>query len=309
MNPSLPPSDHISVCVCTYHRNELLLRLLRNLAHQRTGELFRYSVVVVDNDANGHARETVAQMQAELRFDITYSIEPERTIPAARNHALRLADGNYIGIIDDDEFPPPHWLLRLYEGIQTFAVDGVLGPVHPFFTSPPPAWLVKSGLCESAAHRTGTLLHWSQTFTNNVLVKKDVFERHGLTFDLRFRTGGSDQEFFRQAMACGCQFIAIAEAPVYEIVPPMRWTRKYWIKRALVNGFNNRRYASYGMSRARQAFLTFKSAVGAAMYALMLPVCACLGQHRLLTCVEKGCWHLSRACASFGIELWKRRDF
>ena len=97
---------------------------------------------------------------------------------------LRLARGNYIGIIDDDEFPPADWLLRMYEGIQTFAVDGALGPVYPFFAGAPPAWLVKSGICELPVHRTGTILHWSQTRTGNVLVKKDVFEKHGLAFDL-----------------------------------------------------------------------------------------------------------------------------
>ena len=297
------------MCICTYRRNELLEQLLRNLARQRTGGLFEYSIVVVDNDAGGHARETVTRIQAELRLDVTYSIEPERTIAAARNHTLQLARGNYVGIIDDDELPPPDWLLRMYEGIQTFAVDGALGPVYPFFTGAPPAWLVKSGMCELPVRRTGTLLHWGQTRTGNVLVKKDVFNRHGLSFDPRFRTGGSDQEFFRQAMARGCRFVAIEEAPVYELVPPARWTRKYWIKRALVNGFNARRYTSGEMSGARQALLTFKSAVGAAIYALALPFCACMGQHRLITCLEKGSYHFSRACASFGIQLWKRRDF
>jgi glycosyltransferase involved in cell wall biosynthesis len=309
MNPLTSPADHISVCICTYHRNELLERLLRNLANQRTGGLFGYSIVVVDNDAGGHARETVARIQTDLNLDITYSIEPERSIPAARNHGLRLARGNYIGIIDDDEFPPPHWLLRMYEGMQAFAVDGVLGPVHPFFSGSPPAWLVRSGLCELPVYRTGALLHWSQTRTGNVLVKRDVFDRHGLQFDPRFRTGGSDQEFFRQAMARGCRFVAIEEAPVFEVVPPARWTRKYWMKRALVNGFNARRYASTGTSRARQGFLTFKSAVGGTIYALALPLCACLGHHLMIICLEKGCYHLSWACASFGIELWRRRDF
>jgi glycosyltransferase involved in cell wall biosynthesis len=286
-----------------------LERLLRNLARQRTGGLFEYSIVVVDNDAGGHARETVARIQAELSLDVTYSIELEHTIPAARNHALRLARGNYIGIIDDDEFPPPEWLLRMYEGIQTFAVDGALGPVYPFFAGAPPAWLVQSGICELPMYRTGTLLHWSQTRTGNVLVRKDVFDGHDLAFDPRFRTGGSDQEFFRQAMARGCRFVAVEQAPVYEVVPPARWTRKYWVKRALVNGFNARRYASGGMSKVPRALLTFKSAVGAAIYALALPFCACMGQHRLIVCLEKGSYHFSRACASFGIQLWKRRDF
>jgi hypothetical protein len=142
-----------------------------------------------------------------------------------------------------------------------------------------------------------------------VLVKKEVFDRNGLQFDSRFRSGGSDQEFFRQAIARGCRFVAVEEAPVYEVVPPVRWTRKYWIKRALVNGFNARRYATAAMSRGRQAVLTLKSAVGFATYAFALPLCACLGQHRLVICLEKCCYHLSRACASFGIELWKQRDF
>lgn len=309
MPPSTDSRDHISVCVCTYRRNELLERLLRNLAIQKTNGFFEYSIVVVDNDECGHARETVARIKDELILDITYSIEPERTIPSARNHALKLARGNYIGIIDDDEFPPPDWLLRMYEGIQTFSVDGALGPVYPFFNSSPPAWLVKSGMCELPAYRTGTLLDWSQTRTGNVLVKKDVFERHGLVFDVRFRTGGSDQEFFRQAIQLGCRFVAIQEAPVFEVVPKSRWTRKYWIKRALVNGFNARRYALRSMSRKRQALLTLKSAIGAMAYAAMFPVCAVMGEHRLMICLEKGCYHLSRACASFGIELWKRRDF
>ena len=67
-----------------------------------------------------------------------YGIEPEQTIPAARNHALRLARGNYIGIIDDDEFPPPHWLITMYRAIHAFDVDGALGPVHPFFEETAP---------------------------------------------------------------------------------------------------------------------------------------------------------------------------
>lgn len=309
MNSPAQLPDHISVCVCTYRRNDLLERLLRNLAAQQTGGLFGFSTVVVDNDAGGFARETVARLQAELHWDASYAIEPERTIPAARNHALRLARGNYIGIIDDDEFPPPHWLLRMYEGIRTFAVDGALGPVYPFFASAPPSWLVKSGLCDLPAYRTGTLLHWSQTRTGNVLVKKEVFDKHGLAFDRRFRTGGSDQEFFRQAMARGCRFVAIKEAPVYEVVPPARWTRKYWIKRAMVNGFNAKKYADAGMSPARQTALALKSMVAVPIYALATPVCACLGHHRLMNCLEKGCYHLSRAGASFGIQLWKKRDF
>ncbi len=300
--------DHIAVCVPTCRRTGLLTRLLRNLARQRTGGLFDYSVVVVDNDPGGAARDVVTRSATELGLDVTYEIEPEPGIPAVRNHALRVARGNYIGIIDDDEFPFTDWLIKLYEGIQVFGVDGALGPIYPFFDQAPPTWLVRSGLCELPKWRTGTLLHWNQTRTGNALVKREVFDKHGLLFDTRFKTGGSDQDFFRRAMARGYRFVAVEEAPVYEVVPPARWTRKYWIKRALVNGFNARRYA-LDMSLARQAGLTARSLGAALVYTAALPLCACLGQHRLIRCAEKGAYHLSRACASFGIELWKRRDF
>jgi glycosyltransferase involved in cell wall biosynthesis len=301
--------DHISVCVCTYNRNELLERLLRNLAIQRTEGMFEYSIVVIDNDKNGHAKEIISKIKNELNLDLIYEIEPEKGIPPARNHAVRIAKGNYIAFIDDDEFPPPYWLLKMYEGIKTFNVDGVLGPVYPYFDESPPSWLIKSGLCELPSYRTGTLLHWSKIFTNNVLVKKDIFTKYKLIFDHNFRTGGSDQELFRQAMKSGCKFIAIKEATVYEVISPKRWTRKYWIKRALVNGYNNRKYTLENKNKTWDLLLSLKSAIAVIIYTLILPICFFLGNHKFIVCIERCCWHLSRICACFGIELWKKRDF
>jgi succinoglycan biosynthesis protein ExoM len=301
--------DHISVCVPTLRRNRMLERLLRKLVLQETGDLFDFSVVVVDNDATGHAKETVRRLKDELRLDIKYGIEPEQTIPAARNHALRLAQGNYIGIIDDDEVPPQHWLITLYCAIHTFDVDGALGPVHPFFDQKPPEWLVKSRFCERPVLRTGTLLQWSQTRTGNVLLKKEVFDKHRLCFDRKFKTGGSDQEFFKQAMSAGCRFIAVEEAPVYEIVPPERWTKSYYLKRALVNGFNSYRYRVGRKDGLSKVTIPLKSIFVLLVYATAVPFCSCLGSHMLMNCLERGCHHLSRLLAMLGIELVKKRDF
>lgn len=301
--------DHISVCVPTYHRNQMLERLLRNLALQETGGLFDYSVVVVDNDATGPAKETVNRLKVELALEIIYGIEPEQTIPAARNHALRLAKGNYIGIIDDDEFPPQHWLITMYRAIRTFDVDGALGPVHPFFEQKPPAWLMKGRFCERPVHRTGTLLHWEQTRTGNVLLKKEVFDKHHLCFDLKCKTSGSDRVFFREAMQAGCRFVAVEEAPVYEIVTPERWTRSYYLKRALVHGFNAHRNGVSEMRGFSRVVMPLKSTAALMTYALAVPFCACLGSHVLMNCLERGCHHLSRLSAMLGIELINKRNF
>jgi len=287
----------------------MLEKLLRSLAVQETKGLFDYSVVVVDNDAAGYGKNTIMNLKDELSIDLTYAIEPERSIPAVRNHALRLSRGNYIGIIDDDEFAPDNWLATMYQAIHKYGADGVLGPVLPFFENEPPEWLIKGRFCERPTLPTGTLLQWSQTRTGNVLLKKDVFEKHHICFDTRFKTGGSDQEFFRQAIMRGCNFIAVEEAPVYEIVPPSRWEKRYWLKRAIVNGYNSHRYSLSNTKKATRIYSYFKSAGALLVYSAAAPFCAILGTHTLISCLERGCHHFSRLLAIIGIELLKKRDF
>jgi len=306
---SITSRNHITVCICTYHRNQLLENLIRKLSQQKTDNLFNFSIVIVDNDITGPAKTTVMKLKEELNLEIEYDIEPLNIIPIARNRAIRLSKGNYIAIIDDDEFPPHQWLLNLYYAIQTFDVDGALGPVHPFFYGKPPNWLLKGNFCERPTQRTGTILNWNETRTGNLLLKREVFDKHNINFNEKFKTGGSDQEFFRQAIQAGCRFVAVKEAPVYEVVPPERWKKAYYIRRALVNGFNSHKYSLNQSLVTSHLAAPIKSSIAFLIYLLALPVCSIIGIHRLMQCMEKGCHHLSRLLALFGIELIKKRTF
>jgi glycosyltransferase involved in cell wall biosynthesis len=302
-------TDHISICICTFRRNRMLGRLLRSLKNQDTEGLFDYSFVVVDNDAAGQAGETVARLRAELGLSIDYDIEPENTIPAARNRALGLARGNYIGIIDDDEFAPQHWLITLYRTIQRYGVDGGLGPVYPFYRQKPPDWVLKGRFGERPVIPTGTLLNWDQTRTGNVLLRRDVFDRHHLRFDLRWKTSGSDRAFFKVAIAAGYKFIAVKEAPVYETVPPMRWKESYYLRRAIVQGYNTHKNAANEIHGMRRITIPLKLAAASGIYALALPFALGMGTHIYVKVLERGGHHLSRLFAMLGIELVKKRDF
>lgn len=301
--------DHVSICVCTFHRNQMLERLLRSLKSQETAGLFDFSVVVVDNDASGPARETVTRLRAELGLLLEYDTEPEQTIPAARNRALEIARGNYIGIIDDDEFAPQRWLITLYRTIQRYKVDGGLGPVYPFFSQKPPRWLLRGRFCERPVIRTGVLLDWTQTRTGNVLLKKDVFDKHKIRFDLKWKTSGSDRAFFKEAMSAGCRFIAVEEAPVYETVPPERWRKSYYLKRSLVQGFNTQRNSAAEIHGLSQVYVPLKLAAASGAYMIALPFAACMGSHIFVRCLERGGHHLSRLLGMLGIELIKKRSF
>src|SRR5262245_1543613 len=85
---------HISVCVCTFKRAALLANLLKGLYEQRTEGQFTFSIVIVDNDCAGTARETVERFQVDHDIAIDYFIEPEQSIALARNRAVGNAKGD-----------------------------------------------------------------------------------------------------------------------------------------------------------------------------------------------------------------------
>lgn len=302
-------SARISVCVCTYHRDAMLARLIKLLALQETANILNVDLVVVDNDAAGPSRDLVLRLSQELGLQIKYEVEPVRTIAAARNHALRLAEGDFIALIDDDEFPPPNWLLTMYRAIQTFDVDGVLGPVKPFFEQMPPPWLMRGEFSGAPAIPTGTLLCQEQTYAGNAMVKAEVCVLRGTPFDESFKIGGEDQDFFQNAMRAGYRFVAVEEATVYETVPPERWTKKYYVRRAIANGSNAHKTHSMQPWNLSRITTPLKSAVAVCVYAAALPFAQLFGSHVLVRVLIKGGHHLSRLCATFHVNLLKERGF
>jgi len=297
--------DHISVCICTYKRPDLLARLLRELQNQETDNLFTYSIVVVDNDCNQSAKGTVSSIQKESSPDIEYHVEKEQNIALARNKAVESAKRNLIAFIDDDEFPVNNWISNLYKTLNDCQADGVLGPVKPYFEKEPPKWVVKGKLCERESFKTGTALHNSRyTRTGNILLKKNIFNDEENLFDPVFgKTGGEDVNFFKRMIKKGFMFVWCNEAPVYEIVPPERLKRTYFLKRALLRGNVNARNVSiisYEMIKSLGAFV---------IYTAGLPVFLLMGHHMFMKYLIKDCDHIGKLLAIFGVRVVKERKF
>jgi len=215
-----PESKHISVCICTFKRPVYLQRLLNELACQRTDGVFSYSVVVVDNDCNKSAQSVVESFRQASSLEILYCVEPEQSIAMARNRAVENAKGDFIAFIDDDEFPGDKWLLTLVTAFHELKADGILGPVLPYYETPPPQWIIKGKFHERPSHETGTVLPWPKTRTGNVLLKRDIFNNKDNMFKTEFGSGGEDRDFFRRMIRLGFRFVWCNEAPVYESIPP-----------------------------------------------------------------------------------------
>jgi succinoglycan biosynthesis protein ExoM len=287
--------NQISVCVCTYKRREFLIRLVKELKNQRTEGLFSYSLVVADNDPEQSAAATISELQACVPFAIKYCAEPNRGIARARNRVIANAEGEYLALIDDDEFPSPVWLLMLFKTCQQYKTDGAFGPVKRHFDVPPPNWMLKSKLYDRTVHPTGTPVDWTEARTGNVLIKKSVIGDDPAPFRPEFRVG-EDQDFFRRKMKEGRIFVWCAEAEAFETVPPARWQRSYLMKKALLRG------ASAALQPTCGIMSILRSLAAVPVYALALPFSLLFGQHHFVTILVKLCDHAGKLMAVAGIE-------
>lgn len=297
---------HITVCICTYKRPKYLAKLLTELSNQKTEQLFKYSVVVVDNDHIQSAASIVEALSGELKIDIDYCVEPEQNISLARNKAVEKAKGDFIAFIDDDEFPINDWLLNLYKAYYKYEVDGVLGPVVPHFDTPPPEWLVKGKFFERKSHKTGTSLHWLETRTGNVLLNRKLLQSEGNKFGLEFGlTGGEDIEFFKKLMSKGFVFVWCNEAVVYETVPPERWEKSF-IKKKYI------RFGGLGGEKARtwphKYLLLLKANIAFALYLFLLPFSIIGGHHVFMKNYVKVLYYFAWISGFFGVVLIRHRN-
>lgn len=283
---------HISVCICTYRRPQLLRRLLQDLTMQQTDGRFSFSVVVADNDASQSAEPLVAEFGSKGRLEITYCVEARQNIALARNEVVRNAKGDYLAFIDDDEFPASNWLLKLFTALNDHKVDGALGPVLRHFDEKPPAWLEKSKLYVRRVNPTGMRVQWQEARTGNVLIRREVIGEVPAPFRPEFRAG-EDQDFFRRKIQEGRTFIWCAEAEVFEVVPRARWSRSYLIRKALLRG------ATAGLHTNAKGIL--KSIVAVALYVPAMPFVFLAGQHRGIPFLVSLCDHLGKLLILVGI--------
>jgi succinoglycan biosynthesis protein ExoM len=295
-------THHISVCICTFKRENLLRQLLAKLEYQQTEGLFTYSAVVADNDSSESAKGVVAEFCSTHRLAVTYCVEPQQNIALARNMAFQHASGDFIAFIDDDEFPADDWLRALFKACEAYGVAGILGPVIPHYESEPPQWVKKGGFFDRPAYKTGYKLNWAESRTGNVLFRKDILNGVATPFRSEFDTAGEDVDFFFRMREKGCAFVWCNEAIVYEEVPSSRCNRSYLLKRALLRGSN------FPKQRRNRIQNAVKSMIAVPCYTLVLPFLALFGQHVFLTHLIKLLDHASRLLAFLGLKLVTRRQ-
>lgn len=240
-------SIRAAICCTTRYRPKMLRALIRSWAGLKFPDGVTPIFIIVENDQVAASRELVDSLRQDFAGrSLVYAVEPEIGIPQARNAAVRVALGlgaTVICFVDDDETVAEDWFVHLYEAHRRSGAQLIGGPVRPLIPTPADSAyrrIVQQGISDryrkietKAAKRlrTGQLGRMA-ILTNNWFADAEIFTRHGLSFDPELRlSGGSDTQFFRDAVAKGIRTDWAPQAVVFETIPPERTSLAYQYRR------------------------------------------------------------------------------
>jgi succinoglycan biosynthesis protein ExoM len=223
--------ETITVCLCTYKRHAVR-DTLESICKQALTDEVKINVVVVDNDPRKSARQIVDDYIAKAPFNIKYVSESQPGISAARNCAVKHAEGNWLAFLDDDEYAEPSWLFFLLDCARKYEAKVVIGEVETIYPHSAPPWIVKGDYFKKHLAKTGSSLVVGSTA--NCLVHSDIFKQLQIPFQLNFgQTGGEDTDFFSRVHRAGNKIITCKEAKVSETVEENRLTKEFLIRKAI----------------------------------------------------------------------------
>jgi glycosyltransferase involved in cell wall biosynthesis len=228
-------SPHVSVCVCTYKRPKLLAELLVSLASQ-TFPLDKFEVIVVDNDESASAKFVIDEaIGRHPALRILYDIEPTQGISFARNRTVRIASGELLAFIDDDEVASENWLVGLVQTLDECHADVVLGPVITVYPIGTRAWVRESRFFERQRHKTGLHIDSDIGGTGNALIKSVAIKsRQPQPFsEALARSGGEDHDLMKWLEGQGAKLVWCDEAEVHETLPLSRQSPGFIFERGL----------------------------------------------------------------------------
>ena len=135
------PYPQFTVAIRAYNAAERLPRILEALQTQTGVEDLAWEVLIVDNRSTDNTKAVVQQCQAAwpLTTPLRYCLEERQGAVFARQRAMREAQGQWVGFLDDDNLPREGWVAACYAFGQQNPKAGAYGSqIHGQFEVEPP---------------------------------------------------------------------------------------------------------------------------------------------------------------------------
>ena len=175
----------VSVVIPVYNGETYLVETLESVLNQTYPHT---EVITVDDGSTDTSAEIIGRYP-----QIRYVCEENGGVAIARNNGLRLAQGDYLALLDQDDLWDPRKLEFQVDFLEKHPETGIVSSLLQFFLQEgieKPDW-VRAELLESP--RPGYL--------GNFLIRRDVITRVGF-FDPQY-TLASDHDWFMRAADAG----------------------------------------------------------------------------------------------------------
>jgi glycosyltransferase involved in cell wall biosynthesis len=185
-NPSAA-APLITVAICTRNRAGLLQRAIESVLPQLTDEA---EVLIVDNVSTDSTPEVAARFAA-ANPRVKVWREEELGLSAARNAALKKANGRYVLFLDDDATAESGWLaayLRFLSAPPSEKIAVAGGAVFPNFEIAPPKW-VNTDITLNLGDSPKILPHRDSPWGCNIAYRRGLALELG-QFDIRLGRKG-----------------------------------------------------------------------------------------------------------------------
>ncbi|MGF1676281.1 MAG: glycosyltransferase, partial [Rivularia sp. (in: cyanobacteria)] len=119
---------NFTVAIPTYNGASRLPEVLERLQNQLHTENISWEIIVVDNNSTDNTADIVKNYQQNWQypFSLKYSFEPRQGAAYARERGVSEAKGEFIGFLDDDNYPLSNWVAKAYEFAQKYPQAGAI---------------------------------------------------------------------------------------------------------------------------------------------------------------------------------------
>lgn len=224
---------HVSILIPTFRRPASFLRAARSALAQRGVSSFE--IVAIDNSPEGSALAVFHELEAAAEAPFRWAHEPRPGVAFARNAAVKLARGELVAWLDDDEEAAPGWLSALVGMRTSTGAQSVFGPVSARVDSDIPnadfyerlytrRGPPQDGVC-ARAYGIG-----------NSLQPRSLFDEPEPFDSSTDQSGGEDDVLFAAWARAGATFAWASGATVVEHIGPERTNLRHGLRRAFAYG-------------------------------------------------------------------------
>jgi GT2 family glycosyltransferase len=222
----------VSVIVVTYNRLKDVEETVCSLLN---GTVKPLEVIVIDDGSDIPLSLDLTNATLKLK-----RFEEEVGLSEARNFGVRMAEGDYVGFVDDDAVVEKNWIAEMLKGMSEAHVLG--GKIQPLYQEKPPEWWSEKDFGGFVG--VGNIWEkdlFAKIWGTNLMISKEVFHRIGFFNPNLGRQKGKllsceEKDFIYRARKKGLKVQFMPEAVVYHKVKSQRMTLSYIFRRSYYAG-------------------------------------------------------------------------